>query len=100
MSIITIKQLLEAGVHFGHHTRRWNPKMQEYIFTERNGIYIIDLQKTVKKFEEATTSFVTSPLRAAPFCSSVPRSRQPRLSRKRLSAAASTTSTFVGPAVC
>ena len=53
MSIISIKQLLEAGVHFGHHTRRWNPKMQEYIFTERNGIYIIDLQKTVKKFEEA-----------------------------------------------
>ena len=53
MAIITIKQLLEAGVHFGHHTRRWNPKMAEYIFTERNGIYIIDLQKTVKKFEEA-----------------------------------------------
>ena len=53
MSIISIKQLLEAGVHFGHHTRRWNPKMKEYIFTERNGIYIIDLQKTVKKFEEA-----------------------------------------------
>ncbi len=53
MSIVSIKQLLEAGVHFGHHTRRWNPKMAEYIFTERNGIYIIDLQKTVKKFEEA-----------------------------------------------
>ena len=53
MSVISIKQLLEAGVHFGHHTRRWNPKMAEYIFTERNGIYIIDLQKTVKKFEEA-----------------------------------------------
>jgi len=53
MSVITIKQLLEAGVHFGHHTRRWNPKMSQYIFTERNGIYIIDLQKTVKKFEEA-----------------------------------------------
>ena len=53
MSIISIKQLLEAGVHFGHHTRRWNPKMAPYIFTERNGIYIIDLQKTVKKFEEA-----------------------------------------------
>ena len=53
MSIISIKQLLEAGVHFGHHTRRWNPKMAEYIYTERNGIYIIDLQKTVKKFEEA-----------------------------------------------
>ena len=53
MSVISIKQFLEAGVHFGHHTRRWNPKMAEYIFTERNGIYIIDLQKTVKKFEEA-----------------------------------------------
>ncbi len=53
MSIISIKQLLEAGVHFGHHTRRWNPKMADYIFTERNGIYIIDLQKTVKKFDEA-----------------------------------------------
>ena len=53
MSVISIKQLLEAGVHFGHHTRRWNPKMQEYIFTERNGIYIINLQITVKKFDEA-----------------------------------------------
>ena len=53
MSVITIKQLLEAGVHFGHHTRRWNPKMAEYIFTERNGIYIIDLQKSVSKIEEA-----------------------------------------------
>ena len=53
MSVISIKQMLEAGVHFGHHTRRWNPKMAEYIFTERNGIYIIDLQKTVKKFDEA-----------------------------------------------
>ncbi|MBP5173636.1 MAG: 30S ribosomal protein S2 [Clostridia bacterium] len=55
MSVVTIKQLLEAGVHFGHHTRRWNPKMADYIFTERTGIYIIDLQKTVKKFEEAYT---------------------------------------------
>ena len=53
MSVISIKQLLEAGVHFGHHTRRWNPKMAEYIFTERNGIYIIDLQKTVGKIDEA-----------------------------------------------
>ena len=51
--VISMKQLLEAGVHFGHQTRRWNPKMAEYIFTERNGIYIIDLQKTVKKLEEA-----------------------------------------------
>ena len=53
MSVISMKQLLEAGVHFGHQTRRWNPKMAPYIFTERNGIYIIDLQKTVKKVEEA-----------------------------------------------
>ena len=53
MSVISMKQLLEAGVHFGHQTRRWNPKMAPYIFTERNGIYIIDLQKTVKKFDEA-----------------------------------------------
>ena len=53
MSVISMKQLLEAGVHFGHQTRRWNPKMAEYIFTERNGIYIIDLQKSVKKLEEA-----------------------------------------------
>ncbi|HEX7065318.1 MAG TPA: 30S ribosomal protein S2 [Bacillales bacterium] len=53
MAVISMKQLLEAGVHFGHQTRRWNPKMKSYIFTERNGIYIIDLQKTVKKVEEA-----------------------------------------------
>ncbi|MGB4431933.1 MAG: 30S ribosomal protein S2 [Limnochordia bacterium] len=53
MAVVTMKQLLEAGVHFGHQTRRWNPKMQQYIFTERNGIYIIDLQKTVRKVDEA-----------------------------------------------
>ncbi|MCD5413632.1 MAG: 30S ribosomal protein S2 [Clostridiales bacterium] len=53
MPVISMKQLLEAGVHFGHQTRRWNPKMADYIFTERNGIYIIDLQKTVRKVEEA-----------------------------------------------
>ena len=53
MSIISMKSLLEAGVHFGHQTRRWNPKMKPYIFTERNGIYIIDLQKTVRKIEDA-----------------------------------------------
>mgnify|MGYP004559373105 FL=1 len=53
MSVISMKQLLEAGVHFGHQTRRWNPKMKKFIFVERNGIYIIDLQKTVKKLEEA-----------------------------------------------
>ena len=53
MAVVTMKQLLEAGVHFGHQTRRWNPKMAQYIFTERNGIYIIDLQKTVKKLNDA-----------------------------------------------
>ncbi len=53
MAVVSMKNLLEAGVHFGHHTRRWNPKMARYIFTERNGIYIIDLQKTVKKLDEA-----------------------------------------------
>ena len=53
MAVVSMKQLLEAGVHFGHQTKRWNPKMAEYIFTERNGIYIIDLQKTVRKLEEA-----------------------------------------------
>ncbi len=52
-NVVSMKQLLEAGVHFGHQTRRWNPKMADYIFTERNGIYIIDLQKTVKKLDEA-----------------------------------------------
>ena len=53
MSTVTMKQLLEAGVHFGHQTKRWNPKMKEYIFGSRNGIYIIDLQKTVRLFKEA-----------------------------------------------
>ena len=53
MPVVSMKQLLEAGVHFGHQTRRWNPKMKPYIFTERNGIYIIDLQKTVRKIDDA-----------------------------------------------
>ena len=53
MAVLSMKQLLEAGVHFGHQTRRWNPKMKPYIFTERNGIYIIDLQKTVKMIDDA-----------------------------------------------
>ena len=58
MSVITMKDLLEAGVHFGHHTRRWNPKMKEYIFNSRNGVYIIDLQKTADKIEEAYAAMV------------------------------------------
>ena len=53
MAVVSMKQLLEVGAHFGHQAKRWNPKMKPYIFTERNGIYIIDLQKTVKKVEEA-----------------------------------------------
>ena len=96
MSVISIKQLLEAGVHFGHHTRRWNPKMQEYIFTERNGIYIIDLQKTVKKFDEAY-NFVRELSEKG--CSSEPRSRRRKPSRKRQPAAECTMSTCVGPVV-
>ena len=64
MAVVSMKQLLEAGVHFGHQTRRWNPKMAPYIFTERNGIYIIDLQKTVKKL---ICLFVTLQLKAATF---------------------------------
>jgi len=62
MAVVSMKQLLEAGVHFGHQTRRWNPKMAPYIFMERNGIYIIDLQKTVRKLEEAY-SFIKSVIR-------------------------------------
>ena len=60
MSVISMKQLLEAGVHFGHQTRRWNPKMAEYIYTERNGIHIIDLQKSVGKVDEAYKAILIS----------------------------------------
>ena len=66
MAVVSMKQLLEAGVHFGHQTRRWNPKMATYIYTERNGIYIIDLQKTVKKLEEACFLVPTNS-RVSPF---------------------------------
>ena len=92
MAVISMKQLLEAGVHFGHQTRRWNPKMATYIFTERNGIYIIDLQKTVKKLEEAY-SFVRDMAASG-------RSRHRTQSRKRQSAAVSSTLTHVGWAAC
>ena len=67
MSVISMKQLLEAGVHFGHQTRRWNPKMAPYIYTERNGIYIIDLQKSVGMVDDGLQgSMLISLLRAAP----------------------------------
>ena len=84
MGVVSMKQLLEAGVHFGHQTRRWNPKMAPYIYTERNGIHIIDLQKTV-----AEASF-----------SSAPRSRLRMPSRKRQSAAVCSMSMRDGSAAC
>ena len=93
-----MKQLLEAGVHFGHQTRRWNPKMAPYIFTERNGIYIIDLQKTVKKLEDAYMA--VRDIAARRSFSSARRSRLRILSARRLSAAACLMSTPVGSAVC
>lgn len=75
MSVLSMKQLLEAGVHFGHQTRRWNPKMKKYIFQERNGIYIIDLQKTVKKLKKHTTLLKKLRLTAGKFCLSGQRNK-------------------------
>ena len=101
MAVVSMKQLLEAGVHFGHQTRRWNPKMAQYIFTERNGIYIIDLQKTVKKLDEAY-NFVRD---AAAEGERVPVRRHQEAGSgfhpvTRLPAAACTMSTLVGWAAC
>ena len=84
MSVISMKQLLEAGVHFGHQTRRWNPKMAPYIYTERNGIYIIDLQKSVGKVDEATMQSETVLLTEERFFSLVLRNRLRILSRTKL----------------
>ena len=92
-SVVSMKSLLEAGVHFGHQTRRWNPKMAPYIYTERNGIYIVDLQKTVRRLMLSSVSCLRT---ASPCCSSAPRSRLRRPSRKRPPAAVSTMSTLVG----
>ena len=78
MSVISMKQLLEAGVHFGHQTRRWNPKMAPYIYTERNGIYIIDLQKTSRKVDEAYAALKRLRRRAVKCCLLVPRNRHRR----------------------
>ncbi len=100
MAVVSMKQLLEAGVHFGHQTRRWNPKMAPYIFTERNGIYIIDLQKTVRKLEEAYMFVRDLAAKARPFCLSAPRSRRRIPSRKRLSVPARIMSTPGGWAAC
>ena len=85
---INIRTLLEAGCHFGHQTRRWNPKMKPFIFGERNGIYILDLKQTILDADQAYT------------CSSAPRSRLRRPSRTLLSAPTCLTSTSVGSAVC
>jgi ribosomal protein S2 len=86
-----MKELLEAGVHFGHQTKRWNPKMKEYIFGERNGIYIMDLQKTLKLFKDAMRFVAEQAARARPSCSSAPNARRRKPSPKRPRAAASST---------
>ena len=87
MSVISMKQLLEAGVHFGHQTRRWNPKMAPYIFTERNGIHIIDLQKSVGKVDEAYKAVFEIAAQGGTILFVSPRSRHRTLLRPRLSAA-------------
>ncbi len=100
MAVISMKQLLEAGVHFGHQTRRWNPKMAPYIFAERNGIYIIDLQKTVKKVVEAY-DFVRKSLNLASlFFLSGQRNKLRKPSKRKLCVLASIMSMKDGWAVC
>ena len=83
MSVISMKQLLEAGVHFGHHTRKWNPKMAEYIFTERNGIYVIDLQKTVKKSKRLTRISVSCQRMEGLYYLSAQKNRRRNQSKKK-----------------
>jgi SAM-dependent methyltransferase len=100
MAHVTMKELLEAGVHFGHQTKRWNPKMKPYIFGARNGIYIIDLQKTVRMFRRPTISWPTRWPAASRSCSSAPRSRPANPSTKRPTAARCSTSTTAGWAAC
>ena len=87
MSVISMKQLLEAGVHFGHQTRRWNPKMAPYIFTERNGIHIIDLQKSVGKVDEAYKAISDIAADGVQFFSLVQRNRLRTLLRQKLNVA-------------
>jgi small subunit ribosomal protein S2 len=100
MANITMKELLEAGVHFGHQTKRWNPKMKEYIFGERNGIYIIDLQKTLKMFKEAS-KFVTDLTSTGKLILFVGTKRQAQDAiAEEATRAACPTSTAAGWAVC
>lgn len=99
MAVVSMKQLLEAGVHFGHQTRRWNPKMARFIFTERNGIYIIDLQKTVKKMDEAY-NFVRDLAAEGGKVLFVGTKKQAKDSIKAEAVATSTSLTNVGSAAC
>ena len=96
MSVLSMKQLLEAGVHFGHQTRRWNPKMKKYIFQERNGIYIIDLQKTVKKVEEAYNFIKELAAEAEKFFLSVRKNKHKNPLKKKLNVLECSMSTIVG----
>ena len=96
MAVVSMKQLLEAGVHFGHQTRRWNPKMATYIYTERNGIYIIDLQKTVKKLEEAYNFVRETSANGGNILFVGTKKRLRKQSRKKLPVAAVTMSMPVG----
>ena len=95
-----IKDLLEAGVHFGHQTRRWNPKMKQYIFGERNGIYIIDLQKTHRLLQDALQFVQDLAAQGKTSCSSAPSARRRRRSPRRPSAAACPSSPSAGWAAC
>ena len=95
MAVITMKQLLEAGVHFGHQTRRWNPKMKKYIFTERNGIYIIDLQKTVKLIDDAY-DFIKDAASDDGVVLFVGTKKHKKLSKKKQSVQVNTMLTIVG----
>ena len=101
MAVVTMRQLLEAGVHFGHQTRRWNPKMKRFIFGERNGIYIIDLNQTLERIDVAYT-YHTRPRgrRRKRSCSSVPRSRPRTRSPATPTSAGCRTSTSGGWAGC
>ncbi len=100
MPVVTMRQLLDSGVHFGHQTRRWNPKMKRFIFTERNGIYIIDLQQSLSYIDRAYEFVKATVAHGAPSCSLAPRSRLRKQLPSRLPALASRMSTSVGWAVC
>jgi hypothetical protein len=100
MPVITLPELLESGVHFGHQTRRWNPKMEPYIFTSRNGVHIIDLVQTAKLIEDAYSFVRSSAEQGQRFYLLAPNVRPPALWPKRLAAAAPTMSTSAGWGAC